>query len=143
MSQDEDHLRLLSVFHYVVGGLLAFCACMPLIHLGLGFVLLFAPQALGPARDQPPPIIGWLLVGFAGAFILAGWTTATPSSLHVLFGRGGRRLPVYAHCNHARDIHAHRAATPGGEIAVWPTRGCELKIKRNAMIQSVFHIWSF
>jgi hypothetical protein len=33
-STDEQHLQLLAIFHYVVGGMTALFACMPLIHLG-------------------------------------------------------------------------------------------------------------
>jgi len=75
MNQDEDHLRLLSVFHYVVGGLTAFFACIPVIHLVFGLLMIFNPHFFGP-KDQPPPFLGWLFVIFSGAFILAGWTLA-------------------------------------------------------------------
>jgi hypothetical protein len=36
MTNDAEHLRLLSIFHYVVGGLSALCACFPFIHLAIG-----------------------------------------------------------------------------------------------------------
>ena len=37
MNQDEEHLRLLSIFHYVCAGLSAFFACIPLIHVTVWF----------------------------------------------------------------------------------------------------------
>lgn len=33
VGKDLEHLRLLSIFHYVVGGLIALFACFPIIHL--------------------------------------------------------------------------------------------------------------
>jgi hypothetical protein len=77
MNQEAEHLRLLSIFHYIVGGLLAFFACLPVIHLILGLVLVLKPQLLfGPGNNQPPPFIGWFFVIFASAFIVLGWTLA-------------------------------------------------------------------
>lgn len=95
MSQDEDHLRLLGVFHYVVGGLLAFFACLPLIHLALGLMMVFNPQFFGPAKDQPPPVFGWFFVIFAGVFILAGWMMAI---LIAWAGRCLHRRRHYSFC---------------------------------------------
>ena len=76
MSQDEEQLRLLSIFHYVVGGLAALFACFPILHLVLGIVMVFDPPAFGPSKNPPPAFLGWFFILFAGAFILAGWTMA-------------------------------------------------------------------
>ena len=40
-DRDAEHLRLLSIFHYVVAGLMALWACFPLIHLFMGVALVF------------------------------------------------------------------------------------------------------
>ena len=40
-SEDQKQLRLLALFHYIIGGLLVFLACMPLIHLGIGIAIKF------------------------------------------------------------------------------------------------------
>jgi hypothetical protein len=42
MKQDEEHLRLLSIFHYVVAGLAALFALFPIFHLILGLFMIFA-----------------------------------------------------------------------------------------------------
>jgi hypothetical protein len=42
MTQDEDHLKLLSIFHYVVGGLAGLFALLPIFHLVIGLVMVFA-----------------------------------------------------------------------------------------------------
>ena len=60
-TDDEQHLRLLSIFHYVVGGLTGLFACFPLIHVALGLAMIFAPQSLSNRPgDQPPAFVGWL-----------------------------------------------------------------------------------
>jgi hypothetical protein len=76
MNQDEEHLRLLSVFHYVCAGLMALFACFPIIHLILGLVMIFNPQAMGPSPGQPPAWLGLFFVVFASVIILLGWTIA-------------------------------------------------------------------
>ena len=78
-TNDDEHLRLLSIFHYVSGGLTAFFACIPLLHVAIGLVLAFSPETFtqGEVKNQPPP--AWFGVFFAvvGAFfVLAGWTLA-------------------------------------------------------------------
>ena len=73
MDQDAEHLRLLSIFHYVVGGLTALCACIPIIHLAIGLAILFGAF---PHNNGPPAVVGLLMVVIAGCFILAGWALA-------------------------------------------------------------------
>jgi hypothetical protein len=76
MTQDEDHLKLLSIFHYVVGGIAALFACFPIIHLVMGLVLILAPQTFDGKGEPPPPFLGWLFVIFAAAIISLGWVFA-------------------------------------------------------------------
>ena len=82
-GQDEQHLRLLSIFYYVVGGLTALLACFPLIHLGLGLAMLFSPEFLsGKAGEQPPPaIIGGLFTCIGGVMFLFGQALAVSTIL--------------------------------------------------------------
>ncbi len=67
MSRDEEHLKLLSIFHFVVVGLLALFACALFLHLTMGVLILvgaFEPNPFGPpprtvpdgyAQFNPPP----------------------------------------------------------------------------------------
>ena len=73
MNQDLEHLKILSIFHYVVGGLAALFACIPFIHffMGLAMVLGWFDQ-----REPVLPAFGAFIMVFAGAFILAGWAFA-------------------------------------------------------------------
>jgi hypothetical protein len=95
MNNDQEHLRLLSLFHYICAGILAFLACFPVIHLVLGLVLALHPNAFGPGKDQPPAVIGWVLVAFAGSIILFGWTLA---AVLALAGRCLARRKSYNFC---------------------------------------------
>ena len=76
MNQDEEHLKLLSIFHYVVGGLAGLFALFPVFHLILGLVLIFAPGQLEAEGEAPPAFIGWFFVVFAAMFITMGWVLA-------------------------------------------------------------------
>ena len=70
MNDDEKYLKLLSVFHYVVGGLAACFACIPIIHLSIGIAMLVG------AIDDAPEFVGALLVLIAIFAMLMGWTLA-------------------------------------------------------------------
>jgi hypothetical protein len=72
MNQDEEHLRLLSIFHYVVGGILGFFACIPIIHLIIGIAMLTG--AFG--GDGPPPPVGLMFVMMGLIAMTLGWTLA-------------------------------------------------------------------
>jgi len=74
MTQDEEHLRLLSIFHYVVGGILALFACFPVVHLIMG--ILIVTETIGGTPQGPPPFMGWFFVLVGGMMILVGWTLA-------------------------------------------------------------------
>jgi len=76
MKQDEEHLRLLSIFHYVVAGMAALFACFPIIHLIVGLVFIFAANHVPTNGNPPPAFIGWVFVIFASFFIIIGWTIA-------------------------------------------------------------------
>lgn len=77
MDQDQEHLRLLAIFHYVVAALAALFACFPLIHLVLGLFFILAPSSMAGSGQPPPPaFLGWIFVIFASCFILAGWAFA-------------------------------------------------------------------
>ena len=75
-NTDNEHLKLLSIFHYVVGGMAALFACLPILHLILGLFFILAPEKFGHGSQQPPAFIGWFFVAFASVFILMGWTLA-------------------------------------------------------------------
>jgi hypothetical protein len=76
MTRDEEHLRLLSIFHYVVGGLAGLFALFPIFHLIFGLIMIFASDKFAGKGDPPPAFIGWFFVIFAAMFITLGWILA-------------------------------------------------------------------
>lgn len=72
MNQDEEHLRLLSVFHYVVGGLAGLFALFPVIHLVIGLVFVFTPEKFQGGEGPPAAVFGWIFVIVAGGIIVMG-----------------------------------------------------------------------
>ena len=69
MTQDEEQLHLLSVFHYVLAGLCSLISILPLIYFGMGLAMMS-----GMGGDQPgrfgPRIAGCLVATFGGFFLL-------------------------------------------------------------------------
>lgn len=90
-DQTQEHLHLLSIFHYVVGGITALFACVPLIHLVLGVVMLLAPESM----DNPPRFAGFMIIIIACLVIVIGWTLAI---LIVIAGRCLARQTAYTFC---------------------------------------------
>jgi hypothetical protein len=72
--QDTEHLRLLTIFHYIVGVITALFSLLPGIHLGIGLWMLLSPEAIqhGGNGSPPPEFVGWVFVVLGGAFILIG-----------------------------------------------------------------------
>ena len=52
MNQDEEHLRLLSIFHYINSGIIAFYSSFALIYVVMG--LMFAGMAIAIPFDVQP-----------------------------------------------------------------------------------------
>ena len=40
MDQDIQHIRLLSIFHYVAAAITALFGCVPVVYLGMGIAML-------------------------------------------------------------------------------------------------------
>jgi hypothetical protein len=72
-SNDEEHLRLLSIFFYVSGALTAFFASVPLVHVAIGLGVLFGDSG---SSGAPPAWFGLLFIVLGSVFVLAGWTFA-------------------------------------------------------------------
>ncbi len=76
-NQQEQYLKLLSIFHYVVGGLAALFACFPIFHLVVGISMMsggfFAPP---PEEGFPVMLFGLMFTLIPAAIILTGWALA-------------------------------------------------------------------
>ena len=77
VDRDFEHLRLLAIFHYVVGGLMAFFASIFIVHFVMGAVMLAAPTFFGNSRQPgPPAFMGMFFMIIGGSVVLVGWTMA-------------------------------------------------------------------
>jgi hypothetical protein len=86
VNEDAQHLQLLSIFHYVVGGLAGLFGCFPILHLAIGIAAVTG--ALDDGSGSPPPAaFGWIFIlvaasmmafmwAMAIAIIVAGWMLA-------------------------------------------------------------------
>jgi hypothetical protein len=74
-SQDLEHLKLLSIFHYVVAALAALFACLPLFHLCIGIAMVSGWEGFADI-DPMAGFMGWFFIAFSSAFILTGWAFA-------------------------------------------------------------------
>jgi hypothetical protein len=78
MPHDEEHLRLLSIFHYVVGGLAALFSFFPLLYAAFGGFMLYASTHPQMQQGEPPPaFLGWIFIGLGCFFFLLGEALAT------------------------------------------------------------------
>jgi len=95
MDKNLEHLRLLSVFHYVVGGLAALFSMIPIIHLTIG-TLMVSGKLADQAKDAAPlAAIGWVMIVIATVIILMGLTFAV---CLILAGRNLARRTHYTFC---------------------------------------------
>ena len=72
--QEEEHLRLLSIFHYVLAGLGALFACFPLIHFVVGLCLIFFANKT--SQQAPPLFVGLMFTCLGGAMFAIGQACA-------------------------------------------------------------------
>jgi len=94
VNQDEEHLRLLSILHYIWGGLAACGSCFGAIYAVIGGgIMAAATQAQG--QNGPPAVVGgiFFLIG-GGIILLAG----TISALTILAARNLARKRSYTFC---------------------------------------------
>jgi hypothetical protein len=66
-TPDEEHLKLLAVFHYILGGFHIFISCFFLMYVAMGILFALSPTMLPPefiavpdtpSPPAPPPLEG-------------------------------------------------------------------------------------
>ena len=76
-ATDDEHLRLLAIFHYVVAAITAVFGCFPLMHVALGLFITFAPEAMKNNQgESPPDWFGLIFVFVGGMLITIFWSLA-------------------------------------------------------------------
>src|SRR5713226_1439963 len=94
MTKDEENLRLLSIFHYVVAGLSALFSLFPLFYVAMGALMLCGKlDAAHPDPAGRP--FGWVLIAFGAIFFLMGLTFVVCVALA---GRYLLRRRHYTYC---------------------------------------------
>ena len=74
MNQDREHLRLLAIFHYIVGGLAALFSFFPLLYTTVGAIFIFVERhgTPKPGEELPPEFIGWIFAVIGSLLFLLG-----------------------------------------------------------------------
>jgi len=81
-SEDLEHLKLLSIFHYVAAGLLALFSLLPLFHFIAGITMLEW------SAEKPSDAIPGLIAGGCLAMLAAVWMVIGLSSAACLAAAG-------------------------------------------------------
>src|SRR5437870_1116960 len=69
-TDNEQHLRLLEIFHYVVAGITALFSLIPLFHVVFGWFMLHTPP---PKQGEPPPAwFAWFFISLGLLLITLG-----------------------------------------------------------------------
>jgi hypothetical protein len=64
-AQDEEHLRILSILYYVLGGLAAFGGLIPLLWVFFGAMMVAGGGSSAPG-GPPLAVMGWIFICVAG-----------------------------------------------------------------------------
>jgi hypothetical protein len=73
MNQDEQHLNLLAIFHYIVSGFAFLFSCIFIIYIVMGIIMLCGGF---DGKDQSPEYFGLFFIILGMTFIIVGWTLA-------------------------------------------------------------------
>jgi hypothetical protein len=93
MTVDDQNLRILSIFHYVVAGVAAAFSLFPVFHIVLGAMMVLGKLDDGPSA--PPDIFGWFFIGIGLFLMLTGMTFA---ACYAFAGRCLSRRKHYMYC---------------------------------------------
>jgi hypothetical protein len=92
VDRDSEHLKLLSIFHYVLAGLTALGGLVPVIHVTLGFLML---TGVIDGRDDEIRPVGALIMMLGLGLMALLWTFA---ALLFFAGRSLGRRRNYTFC---------------------------------------------
>lgn len=71
-ARTTENLNLLGTFQFVLGCITAVVSCIPILHVIVGFLLVFE----GGGPGGPPPMFGMIFVVVGLSLIFAGWALA-------------------------------------------------------------------
>ncbi len=70
--QDAEHLRLLSIFHYVMAGLVLLFSLFWIIYPVLGYMMIQHPEMMETEGDVSPEMGGWIFIIVGVVIIIVG-----------------------------------------------------------------------
>ena len=76
MNDDLQHLRWLTIGHYICAAIMAMFACIPLIHVTLGLIFMLSPPPAHGGEVFPARAFGLIFALIGGAAVLCGWSFA-------------------------------------------------------------------
>jgi hypothetical protein len=95
MDEDLQYLKLLSVFHYVFGGMAALFAFIPIIYVVVGMLAFYIPGPRNFDSEAMPAFIGWILIIIGTGLIVLEWAF---SACIIIAGRYLARQAHYMFC---------------------------------------------
>jgi hypothetical protein len=78
VKRDLEHLKLLTIFHFVLAGLVALIGSIFIFHLVMG-ILMLTGNMPGPrpgTPGAPPAFMGWFMFGLGAFMLLFSWSLA-------------------------------------------------------------------
>ena len=78
MKRDLEHLKLLTVFHFILAGMVAVVGSFFIFYVVMGIMMINGtfPGPRPGAAGGPPPFLGWFMLGMGAFMILLCWTQA-------------------------------------------------------------------
>jgi len=76
MDEDLQYVKLLSIFHYIVGGLAALFSVFPVIYVVIGILAVCLPGSFESEGEAMPLVIGWVFIIIGTVFVVLGWAFA-------------------------------------------------------------------
>ena len=89
VDRDQEHLRLLSIGHYVLAGMTMFISLFALLYVALGSFIASGVVPMGQTPNGDPKFIGYIFLGFGGAFFVFG------TAMAVVYFLVGRKLRAH------------------------------------------------
>ncbi len=96
-QKDKQWLGVLSILHFVMGGLMAFFGVLPLIYFVMGVFLLTAPLPPAPPGQPAPPfaVLGGIMIGLGVLLTVLLWG---PAIMAIVTGVNLRRRKNWKLC---------------------------------------------
>jgi hypothetical protein len=111
VNSDLHYLNLLSIFHYVLGGMKFLFGFFPIIYMVLGTTMLLTQEKHGGNDEFPKVLFGGLMVVFGLGFTVVTWVMAT---MMIIAGHKLSRRKSYMFCMVIACIEC--ISTPFGTI---------------------------